>query len=477
MSATNRQKTVHQGPNVGVGHVRQYSASIAAFSIGLLVFHNTVDGQAFQDSNGQLQGSAPSSLVGQNQTPLATPVTTIVLEEESSARMARSFTGTLRPTRSSDLGFKRVGRIESFHVQRGELVETGQVIAELDTAGLNAEMAILAAQRAAAIAKFNELVAGPRRQSLAAAKAQVAELAAIRDQLKSTFARRTKLSNSDAISVQDIDDARHQVAAAEAKLAAQSELLAELEEGTRSEQIEAQRAEVTRLDATIQSVRVQFDESKLTAPYAGVIARRMVDEGTIVQPGMPLVRILELSPLEAWIGLPPDALGDLSLGDRYSLTIQGVVRQAVLKTVLPEVDQATRTQTAIFILGELKLETHGISPALSSEAVGQIAHLNLTQRVEQAGFWLPLSALTRSNKGLWSVYVVLEREHAGTRELTVERSDVEVIQIDSSKVLVRGTIKSGDRVVVGGIQKLTVGQRISLATESSDLPPTHQTNK
>jgi RND family efflux transporter MFP subunit len=400
--------------------------------------------------------SSPSPL-------MATPVATRVLDATAGHQMARSFTGTLRAKRASDLGFKRIGRLEKILVARGDRVEQGALIAELDLATLEAELGILAAQRAAAVARLNELLAGPRQQTLEAARAQLVELTAVRNQMQATFERRQRLANSDAISVQDIDDARHQLAAAEAKLASQKQVLAELEEGTRREQLDAQRAEVERLDATIKSIQVQFEESRIRAPYAGIIARRMADEGAIVQPGEPLVRIIEEYPLEAWIGVTPEALEELTLGEPHQLTIRSRTRTGILKSVLPEIDSSTRTQTVIFELDPPVSGDSSEKLSISSEVVGQIVQLTLTQRVEQAGFWLPVSALTRSNKGLWSVYVVVPL--AGSDELTIERSDVEVIQIDSTQVLVRGTIKNGDRIVISGVQKVTVGQKVTLTDD------------
>lgn len=408
-----------------------------------------------------LKISLDERLASPNQM-MATPVATRLLDEQAGHRMARSFTGTLRAKRASDLGFKRIGRLEKISVARGDRVEQGALIAELDVATLEAELGILAAQRAAAVARLNELVAGPRQQTLAAARAQLIELTAVRDQMQATFERRQRLANSDAISVQDIDDARHQLAAAQAKLASQKQILGELEEGTRREQIDAQRAEVGRLDATIKSVEVQFEESRIRAPYAGIIARRLADEGAIVQPGEPLVRIIEAHPLEAWIGVTPEALAELTIGELHQLTIQSHQRQGKLISVLPEIDSATRTQTVIFELDAAVADEWQAKIATPAEAVGQIVQLTIQQRIAQAGFWLPVSALTRSNKGLWSVYVVVPLGDGPGPDLTVERSDVEVIQIDSTQVLVRGTIKNGDRIVMAGVQKLTVGQKVIL---------------
>ncbi len=413
--------------------------------------------------------------VGNLHTPLAdttsredspgiTYVATKVLVMQSHSSVARSFTGTLVAHRVSELGYKRIGRIEKLAADQGDRIRKGQILAELDTAILESEKAILAAQRDASIARLQELVAGPRQQTIDAAHALLAELTAVRDQLGSTYQRRVRLANSDAISIQDIEDARHQLSAAEAKILAQTHSIAELEEGTRKEQIVAQQAEVARLDASIMNVQVQIEESKLLAPYNAIVSRRLVDEGAIVQPGLPLFKIVELAPYEAWVGVPPEICSGLSVGKDYSLSLHGQLILARLKAIIPELDPTTRTQTVILDLDpNFEPNAELFQPV---GAVGEIVSLNLEQSIEQTGFWLPVSALTRGVKGLWSVFLVL-KEGQDTDRFVVQRSDVEIVQIDSNRVLINGTIKDGDRVVISGVQKLAPGQRVKLIEEDS----------
>ena len=391
-------------------------------------------------------------------------VPVVTLKEESESQISRTFTGTVVAKRSSELGFKRIGRIESIAVDQGQRVKKGQVLAVLDSATLRAETKVLEAQSAAAQALLDELIAGPRIQTVDAARAELSEAQAMRDLMKSTFDRRQGLANSDAISRQDIDDARHQLSAAEAKVNAQRQVLAELQAGTRDEKISAQRAELLRLSASMRSLEIQIEESELLAPYDGVVARRFIDEGAIVQPGVPILRILETTPLEAWIGVPIETIGSLELGGTYEFTTNDGLRTGTLTAVLPELDNATRTQTVIFELHAAASPSDRPDTSLSQLAVGQIIQLNLNQTVPTQGFWIPLQSLVRGVRGLWSVYkVVTSTDASGSETSVVQRCDIEVLQIDINRVLVTGTISAGDRIVTSGVQKLTSGQSVNVS--------------
>lgn len=373
------------------------------------------------------------------------------------SEVPRAFSGLVKPVRSSDLGFKRTGRLVHVRVDQGDAVSQGAVLAELDTDSLLADLANARAQLSAAQARLAELVAGPRRETIQAARAQVVDLTAQLNLAKTQFDRRTQLRNSGAISAQEYDDAKFQVAAAEGRLNVSASQLEELVAGTRQEQITAQQASVQQLEAAVSRLEVDIDESQLRAPYAAVVSKRMFDEGAVVPPGTVVLRLVESGSAEVWIGLPPESLRELSVGQIYPLSVDSLEVKAALKTVLPELDPATRTQTAIFALD------FGDELSATEISFGQLARLHLTQTSQQNGFWIPTTALSRGQRGLWSLMVIQATPEQGPATGVIQRQDVEVLQVDSDRVLVRGTIQSGDRYVLSGIHRLTPGQAVSFA--------------
>ncbi len=104
-------------------------------------------------------------------------------------------------------------------------------------------------------------------------------------------------------------------------------------------------------------------------------------------------------------------------------------------------------------------------------SLGQIAQLSFETNFHSDGFWLPLSALTQGVRGLWSAFVIQPAEGSRTADdLVIHRVDLEILQIDTDRVLVTGTLQDGDRVVVAGVQKLANGQRVQLAAPEPSKP-------
>ena len=398
---------------------------------------------------GAVQSGAGS---GGQQVPPATviPVETVTATPVTSFQQRRTFTGLLKASRSSELGFERTGRLIAVAVEEGDRVDAGDVLARLDTQNLQARQRELQAQRAAALALLAEFEAGPRRQTIEAARAEVRDLQAQVELAKLNFSRREELLHSRAISQEEYDQTELGMRSTQARLDVARQQLSELEAGTRSEQIAAQRAITERLEAALEDVAVDLAESELVAPFAGIIARRHMDEGTIVAPGAPLVRLVEDQQLEAWIGLPVQLAARLEAGAAVDLLIEQRSRRATLKAVLPELDPATRTRTAIFVL-----ESPG-------DAVpSQVVRVEFTEAATVDGFWIPTTALTRGSRGLWSILVV-EEETTGVPRAA--KREVEVLHTDGDRVLVRGTLTKGEQVIAGGTHRIVAGQQVNASS-------------
>ena len=139
-------------------------------------------------------------------------------------------TGTIE-ARDVDLSAKTTARITAIAVEEGSRVRAGELVVQLDTAELAAEVARLEASVRVAQAQLHDLLAGARKEEIAEACAQVARVeAALADLVAG--ARR-----------EELQAARQVVAQAEARLR-------DLEAGARAQEIEQARSAVVAAEAT-----------------------------------------------------------------------------------------------------------------------------------------------------------------------------------------------------------------------------------
>ncbi|MEO0842507.1 MAG: efflux transporter periplasmic adaptor subunit, partial [Cyanobacteria bacterium J06643_5] len=153
---------------------------------------------------------------------------------------------------------------------------------------------------------------------------------------------------------------------------------------------------------------------------------------------------------EVKIGVPIDLARKLTIGSQKELEIGGKNYSARVKSILPEVDEATRTRTVVLQLNS----SARVSPR-------EIARFKVIQNVATEGYWLPITALVKGERGLWSSYAVVDKKDGNSK---VERRLIEVLETNGKRVLVRGTIREGDTIVVDGVQRLVPGQLVSKAS-------------
>lgn len=387
------------------------------------------------------------------------PVRTVFIEMEDSYQVTRRYAGEIEPLRTSDLGFEREGYLKTVLVREGSRVEKDQPIASLDTRRLEQQLRELSAGQREAKAVLDELIAGPRAQELRAAVEEVNGLEAQLKYARSTRERKENLLKKDVGTIDEVELSRARENQLAAEFAAAQERLDELNEGSRKEKIQAQLARVEQLEAQLNLLQIDLDDSVLKAPYAGRVAQRFLHEGTVIHMGDPVVRLLEEDALTARVGLPLDSAAALITESTIEVQAGGGAYHGTVASRLPKLNDTTRTTTVIIDLGE---------DAARELVSGEVVHLGVTQTVEETGCWLPTAALVRGTRGLWACLAVSETKEEQTQSgepATIgllQKHDVEVLHAGESNVFVRGTLRQGDRVVADGTHRVVQGQWVEL---------------
>lgn len=327
------------------------------------------------------------------------------------------YQGDVVPRRQSSLAFRRGGRVAEVAVDTGDEVSFDQVIARIETEDLDVSERLAKANVDAAQAAYDEAIAGPRYQTIRAAEARVTQ---IRNQLNSAearLARQKTLMQRGAGSSQEADDAGFRVAELLAALDEADFGLSELQEGTRDEKIRSAAADLERTRAQLEQVKVDRNDSRIVAPYDGMILRRDLDEGTIVAPGQQVFMMMESPPLEARFGVPAEVANELRVGQRTHVTLGSVTETATDAPNLNVSAAIVRMDPAL----DLATRTRGVEVRLDASlkaVAGQTATLwiDRNQSTPSAGafanqFWIPTTALVRGSRGLWSIYVVAPEQH------------------------------------------------------------------
>ncbi len=338
------------------------------------------------------QRSAEGPLVVTDK-PVPLRVETVTLTLQEAFTIDEKFTGLTVPGRTSQLGFSSGGRVDQLRVDIGSRVNKGDRLAALDTRALRAQ--------------------------LQSAEAMVKEAEAAHTLALATVERQVTLAAQGHVSEQRVDEAVAQSNSAKAR-------------------IDAARANADLL-------KVQIDLARIDAPYAGTITQRFLDEGAIANPGQPIFELIEAGTMEARIGLPVTLADTLVEGDVYAFKSGEIDLIGTLRAKTGIIDTGNRSVMTVFDL-----------EANEQVAAGAVVRLALKQTIDERGFWIPLSALTEKERGLWAVYVARKDGNVWT----AEPGTIEIIHAEGEQVYARGALREGDRVISNGLQRLTPGQLV-----------------
>ena len=188
--------------------------------------------------------------------------------------------------------------------------------------------------------------------------------------------------------------------------------------------------------------KVKLEQTKLIAPFDGVIQNRYLDTGSVINGGIPIVEILGSKNVEAHISIPLKFIDKLIIGNFYDFTIGNKKSKGVLERLAPMTPGGSDNRLAIF-----NFDTFF--------APGSIAELKLGLNIEGRGTWVPIKSLSQSEQGIWAIYTINE-------EKIVVRDLVEILYFEGEYAYVNGTLNDGDLIVLGGAQKIIEGKSLNI---------------
>ena len=217
--------------------------------------------------------------------------------------------------------------------------------------------------------------------------------------------------------------------------------------------------------AAVQRTRAIIAQKSIMAPFDGVLGLRKVDLGQYVSPGMSLVTLQSLDPINVDFPVPEQYIGRLHDGQTIELTVDsypGNTFRGTIEALDARVSKETRT---LQVRGRLTNPDHKLLP-------GMFANVRVLAGAPTDVVTVPRTAVTYSLYGD-TVYVVKRaKAPAGTAPaLIAERRRVTVGEIYGERVVLADGVKDGERVVTTGQIKLRPGTEIRIDNRERLAPP------
>ncbi|HEY8520085.1 MAG TPA: biotin/lipoyl-binding protein [Gammaproteobacteria bacterium] len=223
-------------------------------------------------------------------------------------------------------------------VAEGDRVKAGDVLLELDPRRQDARIAQARAQLEEAKARLEELVRGPRIETIAAARADLERARALQADAEREYVRISGLRERELVSPSVLDQALALRNQRRAETQAAEAALDELMAGTRPEQIAQAEAAVAAAQAALAQLELTRERLTVRAPRDGVVDALPFHPGDYPPVGGELVSLLVGEAPYARVFVPALRRPGLKAGDRFEVRVQGVATpfRATLRSVRSE---------------------------------------------------------------------------------------------------------------------------------------------
>jgi RND family efflux transporter MFP subunit len=358
--------------------------------------------------------------------------------------------GSIQAIQEAPIYSRVDGYLKRRLVDIGDRVQSGQVLAEIDTPDLDQQLA-----QARAAAAASEAGLAQSRSALQQARATLQHNRATSEYARTNLSRWRALLERHLVAQQDVDDRQIAFDASQADVdAAQANV-----EALQSSVIAAQ-ANVDASRANVQRLLELQGFQRVRAPFAGVITVRFVDAGALIGAGStsattPMFRLAQTDDLRVFVNVPQTFMTAIVPGMRVQVLIREFPKkpfEGVVANASGALDTASRT-----LLTEVRVRN-----ADSTLRPGMYADVKLHVERDHPPLLIPTSALIIQATGP-RVAVLGADQKVRFQSVELGRDYGAIVEI------VRG-IEAGDQVITSPPDGLNENSTVRVAPAPTPPP-------
>lgn len=195
--------------------------------------------------------------------------------------------------------------------------------------------------------------------------------------------------------------------------------------------------------ATVAEAETLMGQARVTAPFDGIVTRKLADLGDLASPGRPLLEIEDPAALRFEADVPEALMERVEMGLR--LPVQVAAGKEAMEGVVSEIAPAAESVSRTFLV-KLDLPTR---PGLRPGQFGRVSIPIEETRLPQ----VPPAAVVA--RGQLELVFVVKDGRAVLRLIRTGRRSPEAVTVLAG-------LGAGEEVVVGGADRLTDGQAVEV---------------
>lgn len=368
----------------------------------------------------------------------------------------KSYPGVAKESQIANLSFRVPGKLIESNIVVGARIEKDGVIARLDPRDYELAVARLEAELRAAESLYAAMKTGARPEDVSSLESQLAAAESAFQTAETNLNRFQSLLADQVASQAQFDLVKTQYDTAKGQKETLANELEKARTGARREDIDAMEAKILGIRAGLNTARNALDDTRLQAPFEGMIVEKFIEDHEVVAPGIPVVSFVNIEQIDVAVSLPEEMIVRLNDIRGYRVEFESYPRH-VFPATLKELGRAVQRGRQSYPL-QVRIDLkdgdgapHSIFPGMAAMVLIDLA------RQTEPPQTLPLAALTGRN-GESSVWVVESSEG----KHTVRRRPVKLLRLVDNVAEIESDLKSGEKVVSAGAKFLTDGQNVRL---------------
>ena len=323
---------------------------------------------------------------------------TITVSEMATSQI-RKFSGIVNAVDSSNLSFEVGGNVKTVHVDIGDPVRKGQILAVLDEE--------------------------PYRLDVEAAQAELEAAEAMVDNNKEAYNRQVRVFEQGAGAKSRLDKAKYD--------------------------LESALSQVNVQVAKLNYAQRNLTKTTLAAPYDGYIAWRSVEPHEEIKTGQKVFVIDAKGAMEVELAVPETTINRIRIGTEASVqfpTLPGRTVKGRISYIGSAAVKSNAFPVKIGLTGSLK----DLNPGMTAEV-----SLAMKDGIQTAGYRVPIQAILPAkeiDQGYAFVY--------DPQTTTVRKASIKTLAVQNNSIVVSEGLAAGDIIAVAGVSFLADGMKVKL---------------
>jgi RND family efflux transporter MFP subunit len=355
--------------------------------------------------------------------PKSAPRISVKTAPAHAGRIVRNveFSGVLVPNHTVNIFAKMAGQATTVTADVGDKVKAGQLMVQIDTKELNAQLAVAEAASAGVGDQGVQVKNGMETARLNLEMAQ------------RSYERTKTLIDTKVVTQSQLDDAQTKL-----------DLAKNAYDNASRQYQTITGSGLAQAEAQVNFIKVQISNSTITSPISGIVTNRNINTGEITSMNTPLFTVSDVATLKLQGNVSQEDVVRIAVGGKVSVAVDALATNSYTGRVEQVGPIAAATGQYFPVVVSLKNDGRLLA--------GMTAKASFTWTGSE-GVVIPLSAVRDNQDGRASIFVL-----AGGK---VHARDVSLGPRNDSEVQVLTGLTAAEQVAVSNVTALVDGMEVS----------------